>query len=240
MTPGPLDHLFVALVMGFVFPVIGWWGYQRFLERLRREGGAALVREYQHSLVWLGGLGLGVLALWLGAGRDWTALGLAGGSASGLALGIAVGALGGLTLRPILVAGSAKAQASMRKQFGKLEAILPRNGRQLRWGLVVSVFAGVFEELAYRGYLMAYFGTWFGPWGALAASSILFGLAHTYQGPWGVVLTGLVGAVFGWLYLETGSLLLPMLLHAVLDISSFVTAWLVLRHEPEPVAAGQT
>lgn len=238
MTPGLLDHLFVAIVIGFVFPVIGWWGYQRFLERLKREGGAALVREYQYTLIWLGGLGLGVLALWHMAGRDWTALGLTLGSASGVAFGIAVGALGGLTLRPLLVARSARARAGIRKQFGKLEAILPRDGRQLRWALVVSVFAGVFEEIAYRGYLMAYFGTWFGPWGALAASSVLFGLAHTYQGFWGVIVTGLLGALFGWIYIETGSLLLPIILHAVLDISSMATAWLVLRHEPEPVPAG--
>lgn len=234
MTPGLLDHLFVILVPGFVFPVIGWWAYQRFLERLKHEGGVALVREYQHTLVWLGGLGLGVMAIWLGAGRDWAALGLAGGSASGLALGLTIGALAALTLRPILVAASPKVAAAMRKQFGKLEAILPRDGRQLRWALAVSVFAGVFEELAYRGYLMAYFGTWLGPWGALAASSILFGLAHSYQGVAGVLLTGLIGALFGWIYLETGSLLLPILLHAMLDISSMVTAWLVLRRAPEP------
>ncbi len=239
MNPGPLDHLFVILVMGFVFPVIGWWGYQRFLERFRREGAAALVREYRHSLIWLGGLGLGVVALWQGAGRDRAALGLACGSASGLALGIAVGALGGLTLRPLLVARSARARAGIRKQFGKLEAILPRTGQQLRWALIVSVFAGVFEELAYRGYLMAYFGTWFGPWGALAASSILFGLAHSYQGAAGVLMTGVLGALLGWLYIDTGSLLLPMLLHAVFDISSFVTAWLVLRNEPQRAADHQ-
>ena len=58
MTPGLLDHLFVILVPGFAFPVIGWWAYQRFLERLAHEGGVALVREYQHTLIWLGGLGL--------------------------------------------------------------------------------------------------------------------------------------------------------------------------------------
>jgi len=240
VTPNLLDHLFVILVPGIVFPVIGYFAYQVFLERLAREGSAALVREYQHTLVWLTGLGLGAMALWWGAGRDWAAMGLASGSASGLALGIAMGALGGLALRPILVAASPKAAASMRRQFGKLEAILPRNGRQLRWALLVSVFAGVFEELAYRGYLMAYFGSWLDQWGALAASSLLFGLAHSYQGIRGVLLTGLIGALFGWVYLETGSLLLPMLLHAALDISSMVTAWLVLRHEPEQAAEPQT
>ena len=240
MTPHLLDHLFVIVVLGFVFPVIGWWAYQRFLARLRRTGDAALLREYQYGLVWLLALGLAVGALWQGAGRAWPALGLTWGSASGFALGLTLGALAVLILRPLTVARSAKAAAALRKSFGRLEVFLPRTTRQLRWALLLSVFAGLFEELAYRGYLMAYFGTWLGPWGALAASSVLFGLAHSYQGVPGMIATALVGAAFGWVYLETGSLLLPVLLHAALDISSMTTAWLVLRREPEAAPAGAT
>ncbi|HEV7660312.1 MAG TPA: CPBP family intramembrane glutamic endopeptidase [Allosphingosinicella sp.] len=232
MTFGLTDHLFVIVVIGLVFPFFGWWAYRRFLERLKREGGAALIREYQQTLIWLLGLGLGAMALWHFAGRDWAAMGFAVSRDSGAAAGIAIGAFAGLALRPILVAFSPKAAAGIRKQFGPLEAILPRDGRQLCWGLIVSVFAGVFEEIAYRGYLMAYFGTWQGPWGALAASSLLFGLAHLYQGKWGVPVTALLGALFGWVYIETGSLLLPILLHAAVDISSMVTAWIVLRAAP--------
>lgn len=232
MTPNLLDHLFVVVVLGLVFPFFGWWAYLRFLERLKREGAAALVREYQYTLIWLGGLGLAVVALWQFARRDWAALGFAASGSSGLATGIALGALLGLALRPLLVAFSDKAAASIRRQLAPLEPILPRNGKQLFWGLIVSVFAGVFEEIAYRGYLMAYFGAWLGPWGALAASSLLFGLGHLYQGKWGVPVTALLGALFGWVYLETGSLLLPIILHAAVDISAMVTAWLVLRREP--------
>jgi len=233
MNPGLLDHLFVIVVLGLVFPIFGWWAYQRFLERLAREGGAALVREYQYGLIWLVGIGLAVALLWQSAGRDWAALGLASRNASGVAFGIVIGALVGLALRPFIFLASAKAAASLRPKFGQMEAFLPKTAQQLRWGLVVSVFAGVFEELAYRGYLIAYFGTWLNQWGALAASSVLFGLAHSYQGFSGMVVTGFLGALFGWVYLATGSLFLPMLLHAALDISSMTTAWIVLRGKPE-------
>jgi membrane protease YdiL (CAAX protease family) len=240
MTFGLLDHLFVIVVIGLVFPFFGWWAFQRFLERVKREGGAALVREYRQTLIWLLGLGLAAIALWYFAGRDWAAMGFATSGDSGLAAGIAIGAFAGLALRPILVARSSKAAAAVRRSFGALEAILPRDGRQLLWGLLVSVFAGLFEEIAYRGYLMAYFGTWLDQWGALAASSLLFGLAHLYQGKWGVPVTALLGALFGWVYIETGSLLPPILLHAALDISAMVTAWIVLRREPQPSPEGQS
>ena len=46
--------------------------------------------------------------------------------------------------------------------------------------------------------------------------------------------TTVLGAVFSVMYLSTGSLLLPMLLHALINVSSMVTAYLVLRPEGKP------
>lgn len=230
MTPALLDHAFVLIVLGLVFPIGGWWAYRRFLERVKREGGAALVREYRITLIWLLGVGLGAIAVWLAGGRALAGLGFAPpGGEGGSTLGIAIGAGAGLLTRPILAALSTKVAASMRKQFASLEPFLPRTKEQLVWGLIVSVFAGVFEEIAYRGYLMAYFQSWFSDWGALAASSILFGFAHFYQGRLGTLVTTGLGAALGWLYIETGSLVLPMILHAAVDISAMLTAFVVLR-----------
>ena len=45
-----------------------------------------------------------------------------------------------------------------------------------------------------------------------------FGLAHAYQGVAGIVTTGILGGVLAALYLDTGSLLLPVLLHAAIDL----------------------
>jgi len=232
MSPGLLDHLFVLVVLALGFPLGGWWAYRRFLERLAREGGRALVREYKITALTLAGLGAATFALWLGSGRDPAALGLAapqGGPASGLVYGLAGGALIGLALRPVAVALSARAAAGFRRQMGKLEAFLPRTKEQLFWGLIVSLFAGLCEEIAYRGYLIAYCRAWLPEWPALAAGAVLFGLAHLYQGAGGIFVTALLGLGFGFIYVETGSLALPILLHAAVDISAMVSAWIVLR-----------
>jgi membrane protease YdiL (CAAX protease family) len=45
-----------------------------------------------------------------------------------------------------------------------------------------------------------------------------FGVAHANQGRAGVALTGVLGGVMAALYLQTGSLLLPVLLHAAIDL----------------------
>lgn len=100
-------------------------------------------------------------------------------------------------------------------------ALLPRSAAERRWFAAVAVTAGATEELLYRGVVTLWFGqTWpgLGLGGALVGSSVAFGLAHAYQGPLGVGLTGLAGYAFGVLYAATGSLLLPVVVHALLDL----------------------
>ncbi|HEX8364010.1 MAG TPA: CPBP family intramembrane glutamic endopeptidase [Allosphingosinicella sp.] len=242
MIPGLLDHVFVGAAIVLIFPLGGWWAYRRFLARLDRDGEAALVREYKLTLLWLLGLGAGAMLVWLAQGRPLAALGFAppGGPDAFFAVMMAVAASAGLVARPLLAALSARAAAALRKQLGALAAFLPKTKEQLGWGLLVSLAAGLFEEIAYRGYLIAYFQHWLSDWGAIAASAALFGLAHIYQGKAGVATTALLGGLLGFLYVATGSLLVPVLLHAAVDVSAMVSAWIVLRNAPAPLDSGET
>jgi uncharacterized protein len=47
---------------------------------------------------------------------------------------------------------------------------------------------------------------------------VAFGLAHAYQGRVGIVTTGVLGGVMAAVYLDTGSLLLPVVLHTLIDL----------------------
>ena len=57
-------------------------------------------------------------------------------------------------------------------------------------------------------------------WPAAGLAAAAFALAHAYQGPSGVIKTGAVGVIMGSLYLLSGSIWGPMLLHAIVDITS--------------------
>jgi uncharacterized protein len=100
-------------------------------------------------------------------------------------------------------------------------ALLPRTAAERRLFTVVGVTAGVCEEWLYRGFLLAVVSALTGgpPTAVLVAvAGIAFGLAHAYQGVTGMVTTGVLGAVLAALYLGTGSLLLPVVLHALIDL----------------------
>jgi membrane protease YdiL (CAAX protease family) len=100
-------------------------------------------------------------------------------------------------------------------------ALLPRTAGERRLFTVVGVTAGVCEEWLYRGFFLAVVAAVAGglPTGVLVlVAAVAFGLAHVYQGRVGVLTTGLLGGVMAALYLQTGSLLLPVLLHAAIDL----------------------
>src|SRR5688500_1586008 len=100
-------------------------------------------------------------------------------------------------------------------------ALLPRTTGERRLFTVVGVTAGVCEEWLYRGFFLAVVAALAGgpPMAVLVViAALAFGLAHAYQGLVGIVTTGLLGGIMAAVYLQTGSLLLPVLLHAVIDL----------------------
>ncbi|CAM3683245.1 hypothetical protein GCM10009799_42690 [Nocardiopsis rhodophaea] len=100
-----------------------------------------------------------------------------------------------------------------------IEALTPRTAAERRLAGALAVTAGIGEELLYRGLFIA-LGVSFGlpVWAAAIVSCVLFAVAHLYQGWWGLVGPGLVGVLFTIVYLGTGSLVIPILLHILIDV----------------------
>ena len=98
--------------------------------------------------------------------------------------------------------------------------ILPESNRERRWFGCLSIGAGIMEEMLCRGFLFYYLANYLGvanPVPTILLSSALFGLGHIYQGWKKAAGPAAAGAVLGSLYLYTGSLVLPIIVHAVAD-----------------------
>ena len=138
---------------------------------------------------------------------------LLGGMVSGLAIAV-------VAITVLSVRRGPQAQAV---QLGDINALLPRNGAETLWTLLLSINAGVSEELFFRLLLPLLFALAFGHVAiGFALAVVAFGLAHLYQGWVGVLATGLVGAVFTALYLWSGSLAVPIVLHVIIDLIGLV------------------
>ncbi|MGB0035888.1 MAG: type II CAAX endopeptidase family protein [Candidatus Acidiferrales bacterium] len=115
------------------------------------------------------------------------------------------------------------------------------------FALVATV--AVCEEIIYRGFMQTVFTQWSGGsvFAGIAASAVLFALAHLYQGRRGLLSTFAVGALFSIVRALTGSLIPSMSAHFVADITVGLlapgrlrrahTAGLTMRAESESQAS---
>lgn len=97
--------------------------------------------------------------------------------------------------------------------------LMPESSHEKRGFAVLSVAAGVGEEVAYRAFAPVYLLPWTGSY-LLAAvpSAVAFGCLHMYQGLHGVLRTGVVGLVLAAGVAATGSLWPAVAAHALLNI----------------------
>jgi uncharacterized protein len=144
------------------------------------------------------------------------------GTRSGIFLeGLTAGILIALILPAVFALWSEKIRTRAGKAARKLAFLLPSTRQERRWWWLVCITAGISEEIVYRGFLLHYLQrspfhlslTW-----ALVGSSVIFGIGHLYQGLAGAVQTFVIGFLLGAIFLVTGNLLLPVVLHAFMDL----------------------
>ena len=85
--------------------------------------------------------------------------------------------------------------------------------------MLVALSAGLCEEVVFRAWLLDVLHQ-IGLAGLtlVVVASVVFGLAHIYQGVLGIVVTGGLGLVFCGLYFASGTLWLPIVIHAIIDL----------------------
>lgn len=226
MAYGVLAAALVAY-LAVVTPWLGRHTYDR-LVRDRDRDPAALVRMFR---LWIADTwavtAVALAVVWLAPQLDAARVGLTLGADTSFLGGFLRGGLFGLPIGVALLvavrrrAGRAASEAAPAPPHA---AMLPRT-RAERWhAAAMSVTAGVGEEIVYRGVLIAIGTHLLGLPVAVAAvlALALFAVGHLYQGAVGMLAAAAVGGAFTMLYLGTGSLLLPIALHTVIDLCALL------------------
>ena len=217
-----LAHLLVLFLI-IAVPLRGARRYRVLMRRIDRHP-ELRARFYLTGMLgqWLMLIPLAIIAI----GLRWTPpiLGLQAPTNSILAVIFAlilVLAMYGQVLYIRWAAGSAEGRAQLRQGMSGPLHMLPRTTRERALWIPLSLTAGFCEELLYRGFLPAYLVYVFPGvplWLAIIVAAVLFGIGHIYQKLPGVLGTGIMGLAFGFLYFFTGSLFLPMIVHALFDM----------------------
>lgn len=256
-TPTVLALLALVIVMVVSEPVLGRRQYAEFRADVAVRGEAARVRHYvrwiRHGWVWAAIAVGAVVAL---PGTSLTHLGLRAPDLAGLVEGrdltvtpsTIVGMVVGIALAAgvvtLVIRSTVRRGGENAVPLGGATAVLPMlpTTRRGRWGWAgLSVTAGVTEEITFRGLLvlaLVALAPGISTPAVVVTCAVLFGIAHWYQGLSGVVGTGLAGAALTMLYLATGSLVLPMVLHTLIDLRALALTPPTAAPDREP--AGRT
>lgn len=94
--------------------------------------------------------------------------------------------------------------------WGAPSGLLPKGPLEIAGFILLSIVAGVCEEIIYRGYLLQRLG--------IFAQAVLFGASHGYQSVKSMALIMVWGVLYGLLVAWRKSLAPGMVAHACLDI----------------------
>jgi membrane protease YdiL (CAAX protease family) len=103
-----------------------------------------------------------------------------------------------------------------------LEDMLRTRGDAIVFAVVVMIAGGVREEVQ-RGFIAHRFGQYLG--GAalgIVIYSIVFGLGHFEQGYDAMIATGILGLIWGFLYLARRSIVAPVVSHAGFNLAQLL------------------
>jgi len=212
-----LTHLLAAYAV-LAMPWLGRIWYQKARRRIESGLPDAKARLYRNLVVEQIVTAGAVLTIWRGACVPAVSLGLIAPrwlpwSTAALSVFVVTLAWSSFRMRP-------KAEKIRRRLKDSVGALLPESQPDRFWWGAVSVGAGISEELVFRGFLLYYFSVYLPQLNALEKvllASLIFGFAHIYQGWKPAIGTGVLGLVFAGLYLMTGSLLVPIVIHAAVD-----------------------
>jgi len=221
--PATLAALLVATYLVLGEPFVGWVLHRRFEAAVGVAPGA---RRWLYRRLLILEWGLVVLVIAVSAvapGINWAELGVRWPDRVGLltVLTVLVVILATVLSVRALRTGVLRDAGTESMALRSVGSLLPRTGSERRLFSGVAVTAGIAEEVVYRGFGIAVLAAaspelpW---WGVVAVAGAAFGIAHAYQGFAGILTTGLLGCVLAAVYLDTGSLLVPVLLHSMIDL----------------------
>jgi len=228
-----IDSLLV-IVLAIIVPIASYVSFNRLLRRIAAGEPVDRKEIFQSSTISQWVLFVITIGAWVYQDRSFETLGfqVTVNATFYLAIGLTAACFFYLVMQlRRAMHPSAEDLQQLRSHHGRLEAFFPRNGNELGRFYVLSLTAGIVEETLWRGFMIWALSQIMPLWMAATVSVICFGLAHAYQGMANVPMVTLVGAILTVLFLLTGSLLLPMILHAGVDIMMGRSVFEMLRFD---------
>ncbi|QIG78404.1 CPBP family intramembrane glutamic endopeptidase [Stakelama tenebrarum] len=214
------------------------WSVNADLDEFRRFQAMEYTHKRQQMYLWwvfkyfllFVGMGVGGLALLGQLGSLWTlpeefspASGVLPAMEGGITWIVAAAVIGAILAGGVIGGVIAARQMPQPGIPRGVDSLLPRNGGESWRTMLLSINAGVGEEIFFRLYLpLLLIAVGLSAVPAFAVAILLFALSHAYQGAVGIAVTAVIGILLALAYLASGSLWLVIGIHIALDLNALV------------------
>ncbi len=109
---------------------------------------------------------------------------------------------------------------------------LPWSKKELRWFILLSISAGICEEIIFRLFLFEFLKEYAGLIVAFLLTNILFSLTHIMSGKQNMIGSLLLGILFTAIYYFTENIWISILLHMGLDVNNGLLGYKIMNSDP--------
>lgn len=224
--------ILILLTFSVIMPISSFIHFRRAVRETPEYISNNRRKHYRTTMFWQWALCIALVLVWQLNGRDWAALGFRFEVGVGLWIGTAItlATLGFFYLQLHQAStGKPGVKEALLKEFGDVALFLPQVRPELNSFYGLSFTAGIVEEILFRGFFIWVFTQFMPLWAAAILGIAIFALVHSYQGWEQLPALLAISAILMGVFLLTGSLLLPMLLHIFGDMIQGRLAFEVLR-----------
>jgi len=230
ISPSIADHV-VMVIMGIILPVFAITQAQPEMEEEEFDTQGKVDLYYSNGLtMWV--LTLIISFVWFFSGRPLYEIGFEFPQFNGsLWVILTIGFMAIYGLDAWNEVRTEEKREATKEHFKENVPFLPTSNLELQHFAILSLTAGFCEEVIFRGYFIQYFLSFTGtsPLGlfiAIALPGVIFALSHLYQGWKAVAKIMVLAIVFGYIFMETQSIWIVVILHFLVD---FIGGYMAMR-----------
>lgn len=120
---------------------------------------------------------------------------------------------------------------AIKEKIKHIYHYLPKDTNELRWFILLSISAGICEEIMFRLFLFEFVNENMGVIGAFAISNLIFAITHIGSGKLNIATSFVLGLLFSVIYYFAENIWIAILLHISIDLNVGILGYKVSESE---------
>ncbi len=108
---------------------------------------------------------------------------------------------------------------------------LPKSKGEFNWFILLSISAGICEEIIFRLFLFEFLHEHINVWIAFVLTNIIFALTHIGSGKQNIINVFILGLLFSAIYYFSGNIWIAVFLHIAIDINGGILGYRIHKLE---------